>query len=189
MATIYIPADAEAVAMMEELIEEHRQDLVKCDAKITLLFAFSDKEDKPALKHKGQRVAGSCRVWAYADKVDGKPDVTIKLDGERWKKWGDKKRRSLIHHELEHIALFMDEKFDDMSRPVLKSRHGDWEFDGFHSILELYGRDSFEYANLNTISLGQEQMSFTFGVDEDARPSKGNDWAPRSMSPTVASAN
>jgi hypothetical protein len=75
----------------------------------------------------------------------------------------DQRRRALLHHELTHIEAW-DRTRDDIGRPALQTRHGDWNFDGFHRIVELYGEQSVEYRNLAMIAEMHRQLNLPFGA-------------------------
>lgn len=185
MSTIFRPAPDEATAMLKEVMEEHRRDLVKHEVNICLLFAHSDKVGVPALRHRGSRVAGWCRPNSYAERVEGKADATICLDGDCWPRWSDRRRRALIHHELLHLA-YCDGKADDLGRPRLSSQRGDWNHDGFYDVLRIYGTDSFEYSNLHTIARGPGQPTLPFMAEATGfNPLPGDD-APASADDQAA---
>jgi hypothetical protein len=161
MPTTYEPADAETYALLEELIAEHRADLAKAGATITLLFAYSDS-DKPAIRHHGFAVAGCARVNPYLDRVEGKGDATITLDGDGWKLRSAARRRALLHHELCHIGTCPG-KVDALGRPKLKSVPGDWENDGFNLVVKLYGDDAPEKRWLNSVEAQLAQLDLPMG--------------------------
>lgn len=167
MATTYEPADGETYGLLKDLYLEHRDDLANTDAKILLLFAYGD-DGKPAMKCRGMRAMGTCKVHCYKDKVQGKPDATITLDGTWWLTATPRQRLALLHHELSHIDVYHGE-LDALGRCDLRSRRGDWDGDGFHEVLALYGEDSCEYHNLQTIAEHHRQMRFRWTAAERER--------------------
>lgn len=166
MATILTRADDDAYAMLADLIAEHRTDLADCDVepRILLLFAASDQAGKPAMKHRGMRCLGQCKVHSYRDKVEGKPDATITLDAEWWEDAPHRRQLALLHHELSHIDRY-DGVIDDGGWARLQSRPGDFEFDGFHEVMQIYGDDAPEQRNINGILEVQRQARFDFVPD------------------------
>jgi hypothetical protein len=165
MATYYHKPDPAALAILRELRIEHRQDLEDAEADIRLVFASSDKVDKPAMTSRGQRVLGKCKVHSLADKASGTGDATITIDGFAWLTLSTGQRRALLHHELEHIDVWGSD-CDDTGRPLLKSRNADFEFDGFHRVLELYGQDAIECRNVARV-VARHQAVFTFAMEPE----------------------
>jgi hypothetical protein len=163
MATFYEPADAETYALLGEIIAEHRTDLLAVGAKITLLFATSDTPGRPAMRHHGFAVAGCARVNPYVDRVEGKGDATITLDGDSWKSRSAARRRALLHHELCHLGTSPG-KLDALGRPKLHLKPGDWENDGFDEVVRLYGDDAPEKRWLNSVEERLAQMELPMGA-------------------------
>jgi hypothetical protein len=161
MPTTFFPADTEVRAMLDELIEEYRTDLLGRNIRIGLTMAVGEN-GKPAMKGRGQRILGKCKVNGKLDKTQGKPDADITLDGDYWAIASATRRKALLHHELSHIDLY-DGDTDENERPILKSRRGDWDFDGFHEMVQLYGPDSAEAANLAMIAERHRQLGLPFG--------------------------
>lgn len=161
MATIFEPAPQEAVELLQKLIEVYRFDLKENGARICLLFAHSTSAMKPALTHGSQTVAGWCQVHGYPERVQGKADATICVDGDRWPKWSAERRAALLHHELSHIA-FCAGKRDALERPILQAKRGDWNHDGFYEVVKLYGAHSFEWSNLRVIAEEVRQLDLPF---------------------------
>ena len=170
MATIYHAPTPDALALLAELRREYRGDLDLAEADIRLVFASSDKPDKPPMARKGQRVLGKCKVHGLADKAAGTADATITLDAVAWSLRSANQNRALLHHELEHIDTWHGDRDDD-GRPLLKSRNADFEFDGFHSIIARYGADACEVANVSRV-IKRHQGVFAF----DAEP-ESEQWA------------
>lgn len=157
MSTGYTRCDEDVYEMLRELMNEYRTDLIETEAKIHLLFAVSDKGH--ATKAKGQKILGKCKINSLIDHTQGMADATITLDMKWWKDASSRRRRALLHHELSHIETYDSEDgLDDSGRPALKSRHGDWDFDGFVRLVKLYGEDSCERINLTFIQKALNQL-------------------------------
>lgn len=165
MPTTYVEADPAAVKLLEKLITEHREDLVQADANVTLLFAHGTLTRfgirKPAMKSRGHQVLGKCKVNSIADRAEGKGDATIVVDGDRWDQLSEGRRRALLHHELSHIAVWGG-KTDADDRPKLKLQHADFDFDGFHAVIDLYGVEAVEAANLQRVIEDHRQLVLPF---------------------------
>lgn len=165
MPKYFKECDESVRAQLDGLIAQYRRDLIAADASIALLFAYGD-EGKPALKHRGQVVLGSCKINSLQDRIEGKSDATIVLDGDRYPQMSTRRQLALLHHELSHIARWdVDEHgTDDLDRPALKSQYADFEFDGFHEVIRLYGDDSIEVANLRSVAEEHRQLGLPFSV-------------------------
>jgi len=167
MSTSYVRCDEDVYEMLHELITEYRFDLVDCEATIALYFAANDKGH--AMKARGHQVLGKCKINNLVDRAQGKTDVTIFLDMDWWKDASSRRQRALLHHELSHVEVYDPEDgTDDLDRPVLKSRYGDWDNDGFYQLAKLYGEDSCERINLAIVQEALNQMEM-FG-DEPTIP-------------------
>jgi hypothetical protein len=162
MPTYFKPCGPEEYALLGELLDAYRDDLRKADARVTLLFAFSESDGKHALMKHKHRVLGRCQVNSTQDRAEGKGDATITLDGEWWALALPNRRRALLHHELSHIAPWC-EKHDPLGRPKLSSRPGDWENDGFDEVVEIYGDDAPEKRWLNSVTTRLAERGLPFG--------------------------
>lgn len=165
MPTTYAPCGPDEYALLTALIDEHRGDLKAVGATITLLFAYGD-DGKPAMKKKNQRILGMAKINNLKDRVEGKGDATITLDGDWWHDKTNRRRLALLHHELSHIGTDDDQKHDDIDRPILKSIPGDWENDGFYAVARIYGDDAPEVAYLKGVQAGIAQRGLPFGEEE-----------------------
>ena len=167
----YETAPDDAQTMLDDLIQTHRHDLVRAEAEIMLRFAYGEFEGgvlkRPALKVRGKRAAGKCKVHSPDDRASGTRDVTITIDGDLWPRLSEQRRRALVHHELCHIDHWSGDRDND-SRPLLKARQGDWDFDGFHEVLSLYGAESFEASHLNVIAETHRQLDLPFRTADPA---------------------
>lgn len=156
MAMSYIHADEDDRRILDDLIAEFRPDLKLHEVTIALLFAYNES-GRPAIVVRGQAVAGKIKINSEQDRVEGKADATIVVDGKGWAQWRPRRRAALIHHELCHLATANGDR-DGHDRPVLTSRFPDWDFDGFDEIVERYGADSFESSNLHAVAKRHAQL-------------------------------
>lgn len=150
MGTFYKECGPDEYEMLAALIDKYRDDLKEADARITLLFASSDKEGVPALKARGHAAAGRAQVNNAQDRAEGKADATIAIDFDSWSKRTDMRKLALIHHELAHVGCERGKVHPD-GRPKLYLRPADWETDGFDEVVAIYGPDAQERRNLDAI--------------------------------------
>lgn len=160
MGVTYERADGEVRGLLTDLLQKHRPDLLNAGVSIELLWAYG------GIKKDGQLVLGQCKINSLKDRVEGKADATILLDGDRWNKLPAMRRKALLHHELLHIEAYDGKDKDDAGRPAITSRPGDWNFDGFHEVVDLYGDFSVEVANLSMIAQVHSQLRLPFGVEK-----------------------
>jgi len=121
--------------------------------KIDYVFAFADRDDAGnilgcAIKHRGIQALGLCRKVSLKDRVMGRGDVEITLDGDWWESHDEDEQRSLLDHELHHILVQVDSNgkalTDDFSRPKISMRPHDVEVGWFSVIAARHGKVGIE---------------------------------------------
>ena len=180
MAT-FQKCESDVEQIVDELLHEyqtHRQ-TVEAEVKVDLIFAFAnvdeDGEKKGvALKLHGIRALGITKATSLKDRVMGRGDVEILLDGDWWKTATIEEQRALVDHELTHIEVCVDEhgviETDDYHRPIVKMRKHDYEFGWFNVIAERHGRSSIERQQAAIIMDGSGQY---YWPTVASRPSAG----------------
>jgi hypothetical protein len=161
VSTIYGRAGGAVIEMAAQLIHENYPGLAKAAVRIDYLFARASLDDAgepagSAITHNGYPANGLCRILGLKDRVMGRGDCEIIIDGDQWPKWNEAVRRALIDHELYHIELCIDYrtgilKKDDIGRPKLRLRKHDFQVGWFHEIAERHGRASFEVRQALTL--------------------------------------
>lgn len=184
----YAKAPPEVRDMAEAILEEFisYKPLVEAKVKIDFLFAFADVgEDGEvkghALNKHGIRALGITRKLGIKDRVMGRGDAEVCLDGDWWKDETPARRRALLDHELHHLEVKTDEDGvvirDDLKRPKLRLRKHDVEVGWFALVAGRHGSNSLEIeqAKLVMDSYGQlfwpcidavEPLQITNGDDE-----------------------
>jgi hypothetical protein len=124
------------------------------DARVTVdyVFAYADEDDNGnkrghALSHGGVRALGIARKIPLKDRVLGRADAEISLDGDWWNEAPEKDKRALLDHELHHLSIKIDKRGlvrDDSGRPCIYMRKHDFEFGWFRIIAERHGLHSIE---------------------------------------------
>lgn len=113
------------IGMMEEIIREHRKDLL--DARIGVV-----------MRSESQKAAGGQFIGGKASKVpahlqplmERELDFVIWIAEDIWMDYTDLQRHALVHHELEHCG------FDVVSgKPIIKPH----DIEEFFSVVALYG--------------------------------------------------
>jgi len=180
--------------MAEKILEEFPsyKDLREAKVKIDFLFAFAEVGEDGvskghALTKHGIRALGITRKLGIKDRVMGRGDAEVALDGDWWTDATPARRRALLDHEMHHIEVKLDEEGvvlrDDLKRPKLKLRKHDVEVGWFAIVAGRHGSSSLEIeqAKLVMDSYGQlfwpcidavEPLQITNGGDDEQTPSK-----------------
>lgn len=151
----YAKCPPEVKEIAEKLLEEFisYKPLLEAKVKIDFLFAFAevgeDGESKGhALMKHGVRALGICRKLGIKDRVMGRGDAEIAIDGDWWKDATNARRRALLDHEMHHLEVKEDDDGnvlrDDLKRPKLKLRKHDVEVGWFALVAGRHGSNSLE---------------------------------------------
>lgn len=153
MAVTYEPVPDMVRESVYGVMRECHAELTKAEVTVHGLFARdSDKEtDEPiqAVKRAGYPAAAKISVTSLADRARGIADAKLVIDAFSWERLSEAQRLALIDHELEHLALKVDNetgevKRDDLGRPKLGTRCHDFELGFFASIAERRGKVAIE---------------------------------------------
>ena len=131
---------------------ETHKPLLDARVKIDFVFAFSDKDEggnptNNALSKNGVKALGITRKIPLKDRVLGRGDAEIALDGDWWEAATAEAQAALLDHELHHLSLKIDKRGlvrDDIGRPIIVLRKHDYEFGWFNIIAERHGKHSQE---------------------------------------------
>lgn len=151
----YERCDKSVAKMAADLMGQFKDHLplIQADVKIDFIFAFPDYNDETgepkndAIKHRGHKALGLCRVIKLKDRAKGMGDVEILLDGEWWKSADEKSKQALLDHEMYHICVQTKVGavlLDDLNRPKIKMRKHDVEVGWFNEVAARHGTFSQE---------------------------------------------
>lgn len=136
--------------MAAEILKEFQTHwpIVEAEVRVDYLFAFGDVNENgetvgDALKRNGVKALGITRKLSLKDRAKGLGDAEICIDGDWWDQASPEDQRALLDHELHHISV-VEERRDDLGRPVLKLRKHDWECGFFAIIAQRHGIHSME---------------------------------------------
>lgn len=125
-----------------------------------------------ALKLHGYPCAATIKISSYKDRVLGRGDALLTVDGDQWDTFTDEQKEALIDHELEHLELRTDNDGllirDDMDRPKLQMRRHDHQFGWFDAIVRRHGDASLESQQLKQFTEKRRQLWLPFESIEDA---------------------
>jgi hypothetical protein len=164
----YQKCPSEVRELAEEIMNEHRtyKDVVEAKVKIDFLFAYAEVGEDGvskghALTKHGIRALGITRKLGIKDRVMGRGDAEVALDGDWWTEATPLRRKALLDHELHHIEVRTDQDGvvlrDDLKRPKLKMRKHDVEVGWFAEVAGRNGSASLELEQAKAVwdSYGQ----------------------------------
>lgn len=147
--------------MAQEILKQFETHKPLLDAKVRIDFVFAfaptDSMGCPvgnALKLHGRAADGICRILPLKQRALGRGDAEISLDGDHWRDYSDAERRSLLDHELHHLAVRLKQGLadrDSHGRPLLRMRKHDVEFGWFALIAARHGVESGERRQAQSI--------------------------------------
>lgn len=189
----YQKAPADVREMAEAILEEFitYKPILEAKVKIDFMFAFAevgeDGESKGhALKKHGIRALGITRKLGIKDRVMGRGDAEVILDGDWWKDETPARRKALLDHELHHIDVRTDEDGvvlrDDLKRPKLKLRKHDVEVGWFAVVAGRHGSNSLELEQAKAVWDSYGQL-FWPCIDLPEPPMQLTDGEPRNITP------
>lgn len=153
MPTTYQTADQSVTSLVKAVLNQFHRELVEVKLTVNVLMATPEKDEhgepvRPALKHHGWPAAAIVKINSLQDRVEGKDDVTIRIDADWWEAHNDAERRALLDHEMAHVIVKRDKDeqvvADDVGRPKLKMRPHDYEITSFHDVAKRHGTNSCE---------------------------------------------
>lgn len=154
--------------------------LIQKDVRLEILLVFAARNKDGditgcAIKVRGQEAAACVRLTTLEERVSGRGDAIIWIDGDRYKKWSMQTLHAIIDHELTHIELYQDvrtgtEELDDAGRYRMKMRQHDFEVGWFHEVAERHGPASYEVMQAQNLIQYRQQYfpGFNF-VEKQAR--------------------
>ncbi len=143
--------------------------LLDARVKLDLIFALADRDDhgaitNDALKLHGRKCLGVARKIKLKDRLMGRGDVEVTLDGDWWAEATDEDRRALLDHELHHFIVETDSNgkalTDDITRPKIVMRKHDYEFGWFEVIAARHGKHSQEVQQAKMMVEASGQILF-----------------------------
>ena len=164
---------AEIEKVAEDLVNKHYPDLLEAEVSIGFTFVFASRDEKtgepkgPAIKQNGIQSYFSIKVNSLEHRVSGLPDVTAKLDGDRWPELDDDKRKAIIDGILMSIEVKREKEgpvlSDDIGRPKLKRRRPDFAIVGFDKVVERHGYNAPEAQAFSTVHKRWHQGQLNWG--------------------------
>lgn len=174
---IYWKADGDILSKVQLAMEQWHHDLAIAKVKVGVIMAANPK-DGPAVSHGGYPALASIKVVPLKDRITKGYDAEMLVDASFWKTTTEATRMALLDHELSHIELKKPKEkknnkkkkpepsadsdgddddiiagqsflVDDIGRPLLKMRRGDWNIgDGFANVVRRHGVNAIERVNI-----------------------------------------
>lgn len=140
---------------------ESHKPLLEAKVNIEFLMAYApmDNNGNPkgfAIMKGGFRIMAYARILSLKDRVAGRADAEIVIDGDWWDENSKEtaKQTALLDHELHHLALKLADGqfcYDSHGRPKLRMRKHDIEVGWFKVIAERNGSASIERSQAKSI--------------------------------------
>jgi hypothetical protein len=168
-------AKPEVLTQFDGVLRRYHGELVEAGVRFELLMAHARRDKNgqpkgPAVKLHGWPCKAKVKINNVQDRIEGKADVTITLDGDRWQDWSADEQAAILSHEATHVELKRDKggflMTDDAFRPALKMRPHDWELGGFAITAERFGQHAPEVIAARELADAYGQLLFDF----DASP-------------------
>jgi hypothetical protein len=173
----YVKCPEQVTTLAQGLIEKYHHALLKYGVTIDFLFAHAKTDDDgqplgPALKLHGYAAGGIARIIGLKDRVAGRADAEILLDGDKWELLPEEEQLALVDHELNHFQVQINSKgtaqTDDYDRPKLKMRLHDVQVGWFSVIAQRHSLASGEVQQAMDIVRDYRQSVFFFLDDQKA---------------------
>lgn len=162
----------------DNLIELYYPAIKKYGVTIDYLFAHAAVDENgelkgDAIKLNGYPCSGLAHIIGLKDRVAGRADAEIIIDGDKWEFMPDDERAALVDHELNHFIVPINghgiADTDDSGRPKLKMRKHDVQVGWFSIIAQRHALASSEVQQALGMVKNYRQSVFFFLNDaEDA---------------------
>ena len=153
MPVTFQKADRELCQNVQQVMKTYHAGLHDAEVTVDVLLAYGpvDRAGEitgPAIKRHGHPCLGQIRVLPLKDRVAGRADAEMVLDGDHVDEWPYEQLLAIIDHELTHLELQVNDhglvKRDDQDRPMLRLREHDHEFGWFDSVAQRHGACAVE---------------------------------------------
>lgn len=152
----YDLAPAAVLSEFEAVLRKHHgrllEPMLKTDIRVEVLLAYGPRTKEgflrgPAVVHRGLEARAKIRITKLEERVAGRGDAVLVLDGDHFADWPSGRLAAVLDHELTHlepVTRLGDALYDDADRPRLQMRLHDFEVGWFAEVAERHGERSFE---------------------------------------------
>jgi len=143
IVTTYELAGEEIKETLAAVIDEYQPQLRDAGLLVDVLLAHAPSDangDKvgPAVQLHGYPCYATIRIVGLRDRVAGRGDAELILDGDHCDTWPEAQLRAILDHELTHLELRVSDgghvRRDDIDRPLLRIRKHDRQFGWFDCV-------------------------------------------------------
>jgi len=129
MVTTYERSTNELDDSLAAVMDEFHPHLRDALLTVEILRAHATRDENgdpvgPAVKLHGYECCATIRIVGLKDRVAGRGDAELVLDGDNLDSWSEDQLRAILDHELTHLELQVDDygavKRDDIGRPLLR---------------------------------------------------------------------
>jgi len=157
MPVLYSMPDSDDVTLLARALADWHKPLADVGARVQILFASADPESETQtapVKHGGYPARATIRVVPTKDRLTKGYDAEMLVDRDWWGGARESRRVALLDHELSHLELVLTKDgqpaYDDLNRPRLKLRKGDYaSSDGFFEVIARHGDEAAEFESLS----------------------------------------
>lgn len=152
MSTYSLPND-DLKNALDNVMSQYHPHLRDAGLSVDILLAHAPTDANgdtvgPAIKLHGHACCATIRVLGLRDRVAGRGDAEMLVDGDKWNTWPEDQLRAILDHELTHLGLKVSDggvvRRDDIGRPVLRLRHHDRQFGWFDAVARRHASASIE---------------------------------------------
>ena len=150
------------------------------DVQIETMLAYGPRngdgdQTGPAIQVHGTEALACIRITKLEERIAGRGDAVMLIDGDRWKGWQRPQLEALIDHELTHLELQRDPRtdeivLDDAGRVKLKMRSHDFQVGWFDEVAERHPKWSWEVQQ--AMALANSRQMYFPGFDITPRVRK-----------------
>ncbi len=166
-------APEDVTDLVNEIIQQHHLRLAENEVTVDVLMAYASG-DGHAIMVRGVPALASAKIIRLLDRVAGRGDCQILLDGDHWQHHHENTKRAIIDHELTHFELQQEEdgevKTDNIGRPKLRMRQHDHDYGWFDEIVRRHGNYAIEARQYRELQEKVKQKWLLFGHDEVTAP-------------------
>lgn len=184
--TAYTLAPDELKETLAAVMDEFHPHLRDAGVLVDVLLAFAQTDangdaNGPAIRLYGHACYATIRILGLKDRVAGRGDAEMVVDGDQCETWPEEQLRAILDHELTHLELKVSDKGsvcrDDIDRPLLRCRQHDRQFGWFDCVARRHGAHSIEVQQATQLAaMGELRQCYLPGIPEvtskRSKPSK-----------------
>lgn len=180
--TTYSLANDDLREHLDEVMSLYHPHLRDAGVRVDMLPAYAAQDMNgdttgPAIKLGGHACYAVIRILGLRDRVAGRGDAEMVVDGDNWDTWDEDQLRAILDHELCHLELKVSDKGtvkrDDHDRPQLRLRQHDRHFGWFDAVARRHGSSSIEVQHASQLAaMADLRQLYLPGMDTGTRTTK-----------------